>query len=47
MKDLRCIFFIVAIVLPVTLSAQEEKWTLGDCIDHARANNIGLQRQGL
>ncbi len=47
MKDLRYIFFIVAVVLPVALSAQAEKWTLGDCIDHALANNIGLQRQGL
>jgi len=47
MKDLRYIFLIVAIVLPVAISAQEEKWTLGNCIDHALANNIGLQRQGL
>ncbi len=47
MKYLKYIFLIVAVVLPGQLSAQAEKWTLGDCIDHALANNIGLQRQGL
>ncbi len=47
MKDLRCIFLILATVFPSALFAQTEKWTLGDCIDYALANNIGLQRQAL
>jgi outer membrane protein len=47
MKNLRYIFIILTVFLPAALSGQAEKWTLGDCIDHALANNIGLQRQGL
>ncbi len=47
MKNLRCIFLLLATFLPVVLSAHVENWTLGDCIDHALANNIGLQRQEL
>jgi outer membrane protein len=29
------------------ISAQTKKWTLGDCINYAVTNNIGLQRQRL
>jgi outer membrane protein TolC len=47
MKDLRCILLMAAVVLPVALSAQTEKWTLAECVDYALANNIGLQRKGL
>ena len=47
MKYLRCILMILAVFLPAALSGQAEKWTLGDCIEHALANNIGLQRQQL
>ncbi len=31
----------------VSLTAQEKKWTLAECIDYAVANNIALQRQKL
>jgi outer membrane protein TolC len=47
MKYLKCIILILAAVFPWDLSAQEEKWTLGDCIIYALENNIGLQRQEL
>jgi outer membrane protein len=47
MKYLKCIVLILAAVFPRDISAQEEKWTLGDCIIYALENNIGLQRQEL
>jgi outer membrane protein len=47
MKYLKCIVLILAAVFPRDISAQEEKWTLGDCIIYALENNIGLQRQVL
>ena len=47
MKYLKRIILILAVVLPLKLNAQEEKWTLGDCIGYALENNIGLQRQEL
>lgn len=47
MKYLKCIILILAAVFPRDLSAQQEKWTLGDCIIYALENNIGLQRQEL
>ena len=47
MKYLKCLILILAAVFPKELNAQEEKWTLGDCIIYALENNIGLQRQGL
>jgi len=47
MKYLKCIILILAVTFPLELGAQAEKWTLGDCIDYALANNIELQRQGL
>ena len=47
MKYLKCIILILAVTFPLELVAQAEKWTLGDCIDYALANNIELQRQGL
>ena len=47
MKYLKCIILILAFAFPRELGAQTEKWTLGDCIDYALANNIELQRQGL
>lgn len=47
MKDMRCIVILLAVVFPLTLSAQPEKWTLEDCINYALTNNIELQRQGL
>jgi len=47
MKYLTSIILILAVAFPRELGAQAEKWTLGDCIDHALANNIGLQRKGL
>lgn len=47
MKYLKCIVLILAVVFPRDISAQEEKWTLRDCIIYALENNIGLQRQEL
>lgn len=47
MKYLKRIILILVVVLPLKLNAQEEKWTLGDCIGYALENNIGLQRQEL
>lgn len=37
----------LVVVFPRELSAQDEKWTLTDCIIYALENNIGLQRQEL
>lgn len=47
MKYLNCIILFLAVVFPRELSAQEEKWTLSDCIVYALENNIGLQRHEL
>ncbi len=42
-------FLILSLLLALGLStsAQEKKWTLGDCINYALTNNIQLQRQKL
>lgn len=47
MKYLICAFLVLAAVSPIELTAQDEKWTLGDCVSYALQNNIGLQRQAL
>jgi len=47
MKYLNCIILFLAAVSSREISAQEEKWTLSDCIIYALENNIGLQRQEL
>jgi outer membrane protein len=47
MKYLNCIILFLAVAFPRELCAQEEKWTLSDCIIYALENNIGLQRQVL
>ena len=47
MKYLICTFLVLAAVSPNELTAQDEKWTLGDCVSYALQNNIGLQRQAL
>ena len=42
------IYLIISLLLVLsfqTISAQEKKWTLEDCINYAVANNINLQRQ--
>lgn len=42
-------FLITAVILLVwsSLSAQEDKWTLQECIDYALKNNINIQRNDL
>jgi len=47
MKKLIQLFFVLLIAPPALLSAQQESWTLEDCIAYALSNNIGLQRQHL
>ncbi len=47
MKKLIPILLILSIAPPALLTAQQESWTLEDCISYALSNNIGLQRQGL
>ncbi len=47
MKCLNWIILFLVVVFPRELSAQDEKWTLTDCIIYALENNIGLQRQEL
>jgi len=47
MKCLNWIILFLVVVFPPELSAQDEKWTLTDCIIYALENNIGLQRQEL
>ena len=42
------IYLLISFLLVLsfqTISAQEKKWTLEDCINYAVANNINLQRQ--
>ena len=46
-KKLIPLLLIMLIAPPALLSAQQENWTLEDCISYALSNNIGLQRQGL
>lgn len=47
MKKFIPLLLIMLIAPPVLLSAQQENWTLEDCITYALSNNLGLQRQGL
>lgn len=47
MKKLIHLLLIILIAPPALLSAQQERWTLEDCISYALSNNIGLQRKGL
>lgn len=47
MKKFIPLLLIMLIATPVLLSAQQENWTLEDCITYALSNNLGLQRQGL
>ena len=46
-KKLIPLLFPILLAAPLLLSAQQETWTLEDCISYAISNNIGLQRQGL
>ncbi len=47
MKKLIPLLFPILLAAPLLLSAQQEAWTLEDCISYALSNNLGLQRQGL
>ena len=47
MKKQIPILTLILILYSGEISAQENKWTLQDCINYAITNNIGLQRQRL
>ena len=47
MKRLIYLIILTAIFIQGSVTAQEKKWTLEDCINYALSNNINLQRQHL
>ncbi|MCU0362728.1 MAG: TolC family protein, partial [Bacteroidales bacterium] len=47
MKRISLTVILMVALTGVSLTAQEKKWTLAECIDYAVANNIALQRQKL
>ncbi|HUX94211.1 MAG TPA: TolC family protein [Bacteroidales bacterium] len=47
MKRLIYLLVLTALLISGSVTAQEKKWTLEDCINYALTNNINLQRQQL